>query len=211
MRKFKTSFLHLPTCEFDPCFSHQFKVIPSQIDILHNGIFLVPKLFYRGISGFYSLVHRDLIYFVTALAYQEFHFSEKDSHQTIWQPPLLCGIIFLVNHLITSHLESWCWMSCFDDFSGVNVLGTKSELEKVMEKRNRQRVEIEKKSEIQATKTDFQKVLEERAKKIEDVSPKQCHSFKCQTFIQFGAICPQHLYSVLFCTLTTIWYGNDDC
>ncbi|XP_059078874.1 uncharacterized protein LOC131877267 isoform X2 [Tigriopus californicus] len=56
--------------------------------------------------------------------------------------------------------------------AGVNVLGTKSELEKVMEKRNRQRVEIEKKSEIQATKTDFQKVLEERAKKIEDLEKK---------------------------------------
>eukprot|EP00095_Tigriopus_kingsejongensis_P000573 maker-scaffold372_size192401-snap-gene-0.44 protein:Tk00573 transcript:maker-scaffold372_size192401-snap-gene-0.44-mRNA-1 annotation:"PREDICTED: uncharacterized protein LOC103512554" len=56
--------------------------------------------------------------------------------------------------------------------AGVNVLGTKSELERAMEKRTRQRVEIEKKTENESIKTDFQKVLEERAKKIEDLEKK---------------------------------------
>ena len=53
------------------------------------------------------------------------------------------------------------------NFSGVNVLNTKSELERVMEKRNRHRKDQERIVEQQATKTPFQKMLEERAKRLE--------------------------------------------
>ena len=47
------------------------------------------------------------------------------------------------------------------------MLNTKSELERVMEKRNRHRKDQERIVEQQATKTPFQKMLEERAKRLE--------------------------------------------
>lgn len=50
--------------------------------------------------------------------------------------------------------------------TGINVLDQKSELEKAMEKRQRNKVEKEKKTEVE--KTPFQKMLEERAKRLED-------------------------------------------
>ena len=52
-------------------------------------------------------------------------------------------------------------------YRGVNVLNTKSELERVMEKRNKNRKEQERIIEQEATKTPFQKMLEERAKRLE--------------------------------------------
>ena len=52
-------------------------------------------------------------------------------------------------------------------FSGVKVVGGKSELEKAMEKRKRQQQEQNRIAEAEEAKTDFQKVLEERAKKID--------------------------------------------
>ena len=57
---------------------------------------------------------------------------------------------------------------CF--FSGVNVLGNKSELEKALARRKAQRVDEARKREDSESKSDFQKVLEERAKKIDHVS-----------------------------------------
>ena len=79
----------------------------------------------------------------------------------------------------------------FDDFCfirGVNVLGGKSELEKAMEKRNRQRVEIEKKHEDETSKTDFQRVLAQRAKRIDAVW-KWTKSFPCKTIIITALFC----------------------
>jgi len=57
--------------------------------------------------------------------------------------------------------------------AGVNVLNTKSELERVMEKRNRHRKNQEKIVEQEATKTPFQKMLEERAKRLEMIVSKK--------------------------------------
>ena len=54
-------------------------------------------------------------------------------------------------------------------FRGIDVLNTKSELQKVMEKRNRHRKEQERQAEVEATKTPFQKMIEERAKRLEKV------------------------------------------
>ena len=65
----------------------------------------------------------------------------------------------------TSHLSLKSFQFLY--FSGVNVLNTKSELERVMEKRNRHRKDQERIVEQQATKTPFQKMLEERAKRLE--------------------------------------------
>ena len=64
-------------------------------------------------------------------------------------------------------------ISLFLFFSGVNVLNTKSELERVMEKRNRHRKNQEKIVEQEATKTPFQKMLEERAKRLEMIVSKK--------------------------------------
>ena len=52
---------------------------------------------------------------------------------------------------------------------GIDVLNTKSELERAMEKRNRNRKEQEKIHEQQASKTPFQKMLEDRAKRLEKI------------------------------------------
>merc|ERR1712018_438067 len=51
--------------------------------------------------------------------------------------------------------------------AGVNVLETKSELERVMEKRNRNKKDKERLHEEEAKKTPFQRVLEERAKRLD--------------------------------------------
>ena len=53
------------------------------------------------------------------------------------------------------------------------MLNTKSELERVMEKRNRHRKNQEKIVEQEATKTPFQKMLEERAKRLEMIVSKK--------------------------------------
>jgi len=57
--------------------------------------------------------------------------------------------------------------------AGVNVLNTKSELERVMEKRNRHRKDQERIVEQEATKTPFQKMLEERAKRLEMIESSE--------------------------------------
>eukprot|EP00093_Oithona_nana_P009213 09213.XXX_459440_467810_1 [CDS] Oithona nana genome sequencing. len=57
--------------------------------------------------------------------------------------------------------------------AGVKVLNTKSELERVMEKRNRHRKDQEKIVEQEATKTPFQKMLEERAKRLEMIESSE--------------------------------------
>ena len=54
------------------------------------------------------------------------------------------------------------------------MLNTESELERVMEKRNRHRKDQEKIVEQEATKTPFQKMLEERAKRLEMIVSKIC-------------------------------------
>eukprot|EP00096_Caligus_rogercresseyi_P010955 TRINITY_DN4153_c0_g1_i2.p1 TRINITY_DN4153_c0_g1~~TRINITY_DN4153_c0_g1_i2.p1 ORF type:complete len:136 (-),score=40.57 TRINITY_DN4153_c0_g1_i2:430-837(-) len=56
---------------------------------------------------------------------------------------------------------------------GVNVLSTKSELKLAMEKRNRNRIEIERKFEGEENKSQFQIALEERAKRLDDMERKQ--------------------------------------
>lgn len=53
--------------------------------------------------------------------------------------------------------------------AGIDVLNTKSELERAMEKRKRNRKEQEKLHEQQASKTPFQKMLEDRAKRLEKI------------------------------------------
>ena len=54
-------------------------------------------------------------------------------------------------------------------YSGINVLDKKSELQKVMEKRNCKAKDKERQVSEQAEKTPFQKMLEERAKRLEQV------------------------------------------
>lgn len=54
--------------------------------------------------------------------------------------------------------------------TGINVLASKSELQKVMEKRNQDRKIQEKLSEKNSNKTPFQIKLEERAKRLEQLS-----------------------------------------
>merc|ERR1711953_1259572 len=68
--------------------------------------------------------------------------------------------------------------------AGVNVLNTKSELERVMEKRNRHRKNQEKIVEQEATKTPFQKMLEERAKRLEMIVSKKI--VKMNRFLLFA-------------------------
>jgi len=51
--------------------------------------------------------------------------------------------------------------------AGISVLNTKSELERVMEKRNRHRKEQERVVEEETKKSPFQKMLEDRAKRLE--------------------------------------------
>merc|ERR1711879_389654 len=52
--------------------------------------------------------------------------------------------------------------------AGIDVLNTKSELERAMEKRKRNRKE----QEQQASKTPFQKMLEDRAKRLEKIESR---------------------------------------
>ena len=64
------------------------------------------------------------------------------------------------------------------------MLNTKSELERVMEKRNRHRKNQEKIVEQEATKTPFQKMLEERAKRLEMIVSKKI--VKMNRFLLFA-------------------------
>ena len=52
-------------------------------------------------------------------------------------------------------------------FRGINVLNTKSELERVMEKRTKHRKEQERLVEEESKKSPFQKMLEGRARRLE--------------------------------------------
>lgn len=53
--------------------------------------------------------------------------------------------------------------------AGINVLNSKTELQKVMEKRSRHRKEQERLDQKEASKTPFQKMLDERAKRLEKI------------------------------------------
>jgi hypothetical protein len=57
--------------------------------------------------------------------------------------------------------------------AGINVLDKKSELQKVMEKRNSKAKDKERQVAEQAEKTPFQKMLEERAKRLEEIESQQ--------------------------------------
>ena len=70
-------------------------------------------------------------------------------------------------HFEICHWDSKPILIIFFICRGVSVLNTKSELERVMEKRNKNRKEQERMIEQEATKTPFQKMLEERAKRLE--------------------------------------------
>ena len=64
----------------------------------------------------------------------------------------------------------------FNFCRGINVLASKSELQKVMEKRNQHRKIQEKMTEQNSNKTPFQIKLEERAKRLEQVIVTGCLS-----------------------------------
>ena len=71
----------------------------------------------------------------------------------------------------------------FSFFRGISVLNTKSELERVMEKRNRHRKEQERVVEEETKKSPFQKMLEDRAKRLEMIVSNWLHSLdtNCNT------------------------------
>ena len=52
-------------------------------------------------------------------------------------------------------------------FRGINVLNTKTELERAMEKRSRHSKEKQRQFEKESEKSPFQKMLDDRAKRLE--------------------------------------------
>ena len=54
--------------------------------------------------------------------------------------------------------------------SGTNVLASKSELDKALDRRRWQQGKNEAKLEAEAAKTDFQKAMDERAQRVKNVS-----------------------------------------
>lgn len=57
----------------------------------------------------------------------------------------------------------------FFNFSGKNVLGQKSELQKALEKHKRTQTQKEIEQQKNSCRTPFERIIEERAKKIETV------------------------------------------
>lgn len=67
-------------------------------------------------------------------------------------------------------------------FSGTNVLASKTELDKALDRRRWQQGRNEAKLEAEAAKTDFQKAMEQRAQRVNNVSITENASGKFGAF-----------------------------
>ena len=73
-------------------------------------------------------------------------------------------------------------------FSGTNVLASKTELDKALDRRRWQQGRNEAKLEAEAAKTDFQKAMEQRAQRVNNVSITENASGKFGAFFAKEAV-----------------------